>query len=120
MGRFNRRSLVCLGSVVLVVVSAYVLFDLLDIDGSNFHNRPDVLLLDAKAAGGDGDPHGLMPGILRGGFFSLLPAARLSVTFSAQAPPPRSSSRLLVRSRRTILRELAPAEDGSDPASRIA
>ncbi len=40
MQRFCRSHLLCIWCCAILVVSSYVLFDLLDIDGSNFDHSP--------------------------------------------------------------------------------
>ncbi len=57
MQRFCRSHLLCIWCCALLVVSSYVLFDLLDIDGSDFDHSPGSgLVAEERIAREEGHP----------------------------------------------------------------
>lgn len=117
MRRFCRSQLGPLGAFALLVVSSYVLFDLLDIDGSNFQRGGDVYVIAEEKVAGDkgvcGD--GLAPAWLAPP--RTLP---LALRWSPNGPPPAPADGRppcrIVRTRRGTVHQPTRAAQGSDPA----
>jgi hypothetical protein len=111
------------GTICLIAVSAYVLFDLMDIDGSDFGSAGEVCLLGAESSAGEKEGKctwKAIPGARRAPP-RLLPAGlQLSSAGLPLVSDCRNSSCLAVRPRHDTSQETTVPEEGSDPPKRSA
>ena len=124
MRRFCLRHLILIFAFCSIATSSYVLFDLLDIDGSNFKEHAQVCGFEAvmpPPCGGEiRSPATAHPapwlGFSRGLVFSV---ARLTSLAPCHVPPSIPHF-LTVCTRNAIQRESTSSPGGSDPARRSA
>ncbi len=122
MQRLCRSHLRCIWCCTILVVFSYVLFDLLDIDGSNFRNPAEGRILSEERFASEGD--GKYPG--PGGSTawpsvpaSHSPARRLSSVLPAPAPILHRPTGHVVRPRAEFLKQIASSSrPETDPARR--
>ncbi len=121
MRRFCLQHLSLIFSFCFIATSSYVLFDLLDIDGSDFKQYTQVGGFEAvmPASSGESKPGAVeisppWPEVSR---TILLTVSNL--TSLAIRPALRSTSRyLIVHTRKATQRESASSQRGNDPARR--
>ncbi len=123
MRLFCLRHLFLIFTVCLIATSSYVLFDLLDIDGSNFKEHVQVLGFEAvmPACSGETKPPATekltpWPALSRA---FLLTSVRLTSPAPNRALSPISHY-LTAHIRRTIQRDSSSPARGTDPAKRSA
>ena len=122
MRLFCLRHLFLIFAVCLIATSSYVLFDLLDIDGSNFKEHAQVCGFEAvmPACGGEiRSPATNSPAPWPAPSHALLFTAACLASF-APRPFLSSISRYLAsHTRKDTKRESASLERGNDPARRV-
>ena len=123
MRRFFLRHLFLIFSFCLIATSSYVLFDLLDIDGSNFREHAQVCSFEAvlPACSGETNPPATekltpWPALSRA---FLLTSVRLTSPAPNRALSPISHY-LTAHIRRTIQRDSSSPARGTDPEKRLA
>ncbi len=123
MQRLRGSCRVRIGCICLVIVSAYVLFDLLDIDGSNFKNPAELCALAAEQPGPPGEGKGCPTHAPPDPHAAL---RRLPFTLSAVSLVPRAASPgqyatcLVLRPGRSIGRKADRSAEPVEPARRLA
>ena len=123
MRRFFLRHLFLIFSFCLIATSSYVLFDLLDIDGSNFKEHVQVLGFEAvmPASSGESKPSAMEDSLPWPDVSRPLLFTASNLTSLAIRPALPSISRYLIgHTRRTIQRESSSPACGTDPAKRLA
>lgn len=123
MRRFCSRHLFLLFAVCIIATSFYVLFDLLDIDGSRFKERGQVCGFEAvmpdcseEIKSPTANTPAPSPGSLRGLLFAAM-------HYNAPASRPTLPSILsyhIVHTRNATQSESASPTRGSEPAQRLA
>ena len=121
MRRFCHRHLPLIYSFCLIATSSYVLFDLLDIDGSDFKEYTQVGGFEAvmPASSGESKPSAveispLWPVVPR----TLLLTASNLTSLAIRPVLPSISRYLIVHTRKATQRESASLVRGNDPARR--
>ena len=121
MRRFCLRHLLLIFSFCFIATSSYVLFDLLDIDGSDFkkHNQVGGFEAVMPASSGESKPSAVeispsWPEVPR---TVLLTVSNLT-SLAIRPVLPSISRYLIVHTRRAAQRESASLAPGNDPARR--
>src|SRR5262245_2676327 len=120
---FFRSHLRLAGTICLVAVSAYILFDLMDIDGSNYAKPGEVCLIGAQSSAGEEEGKYAwkpVPGAWHAPPRVLPLALRRSVADLPLVSDCRNSSYVAVRPHHVTSQETGVPEEGSDPARRSA
>jgi len=124
MRRFCFRHLFLIFAVCMTATSSYVLFDLLDIDGSGFKELTRGCSFEAVMPDCSGEiksPTANTPAPPPGPLRSLLfSATRYNFLASRPTLPSTSSSYRLVHTRNATQSESASSAQGSEPAQRSA
>ena len=123
MRRFCSRHLFLIFAVCMTATSFYVLFDLLDIDGSRFKELAQVCGFDAVMPDSGEEikpPTAYTPAHQLGPLRNLLPTATHYFALASRPTPPSTSSYRLVHTRNATQSESASPAQGSEPAQRIA
>ena len=121
MRRFCHRHLPLIFSFCLIATSSYVLFDLLDIDGSNFKEHVQVLGFEAVMPACSGEiraPATNHPAPWREFSRGLLVTASRHTSLAPRLVCPSIPRYLTVRICKTIQRGSSSSARGSDPARR--
>lgn len=123
MRRFCFRHLFSILAVCMIATSSYVLFDLLDIDGSRFKELAQVCGFEAVMPDSGEEikpPTAYTPVHQPGPLRSLLPTAMHYFALASRPILPSISSDRLVHTRNATQSESASPAQGSEPAQRIA
>lgn len=123
MRRFCLRHLFLIISACMIATSFYVLFDLLDIDGSRFKERGQACGFEAVMPDCSEEiksPTANTPAPSPGSLRDLLFATMDPYSFASRPRLPSTSSHYIVHTRNATQSESASPTQGSDPAQRLA
>lgn len=123
MRRFCFRHRSSIVAVCMVAMVSYVLFELLDIDGSRFKGLAQVCGFEAVMPDSGEEiksPTAYTPAPQPGPLCSLLPTATHSFALASRPILPSTSSYRLVHTRNATQSESPSPAQGSEPAQRIA
>lgn len=123
MRRFCFRHLSPIIAVCMIATSFYVLFDLLDLDGSGFEQTGQTCGFEAVMPDCGGEiksPTANTPVLLPGSLRSLLFAAMHYNAPTSRPTLPSILSYRIVHTRNATQSESASPTQGSDPAQRLA
>jgi len=123
MRRFCFRHLFSILAVCMIATSSYVLFDLLDVDGSRFKELAQVCGFEAVMPDSGEEikpPTAYTPAHQPGPLRSLLFTAARYLAPASRPTLPSTSSHHIVRTRNATQSESISPGLGSEPAQRLA
>lgn len=121
--RFCFRHLFAFFAVCMIAASSYVLFNVLDVDGSRFKERTQVCGFEAVLPDSSEEiksPAAYTPAPSPGSLRSPLFTATAYRTLASRPMIPSTSSYRIVHTRNAIQSESASPTQGSEPAQRSA